>query len=834
MASSTLRTADHSSAIDPRPNVARGKSRWFPAHIGFLALGLVFSVSGRAAAEGTIAAAAGLPVLPPVTVIGTFDNPATGQSSIDREVIEALPAGNGSINEILALFPDVQLTEDWRSTAQAGEILPPRFSISGGKTYQNNFLLDGVSNQSLLDPAAGNSIVNDLPGHPQALFPDAGLIGKISIYDSNIPARYGGFTGGVVIAETRDPQAGLAGHLFYRTTRADWTRFHLDDNELPPDYDKQHGGLDLDLPLTADMGLLGSYRQLYSRIPLAYFGRSQAQTRRKEDLFLKYAWNLPAANLRLALLSTPYQAKNFIVNALDSAYTLSGGGTQVQMQYERFLPVGEWQLQASWQTSRSSREAPADMRAWAVTDHHFWGRLIDKDYSLQGGYGDIEKQQQSIGLRTSLALEPIHRGKLVHTPEIGLELETLRGTFERRNTTRIYTAPKLEPEVICGEDDYACSDEEQYFTTRIIYPQGAASARMQRAALYAEDELRLNRFSLRPGLRFSYDDFMENLDIAPRLAAQLDLFGRKQTLLIAGYNRYYGQTLLTYKLREAQIPETYEYRSTVRGFLAEWQRQADRGHDVNRYSRLDTPYSDEWTVGVEQALLGGRLALKYVRRDNKDEFARDYGPRQADGMRIYTLTNHGESRHRSARLGWEKAWPRDFLSINATWQETATSNEDYDEILEPEDLSARIWLDNRFIYRNDFPRQEYNRPWTVNLVYTGKFPCGFSFTNVTRYRSGYEKIVDTRTTRAVPAGEERLNPLTGEILPETVPVYTRKKLADGVVFDWVLVWQSPGEKRHLLLRLEVNNVFNTRLETGTQKEEYEVGRQFWAGAEWSF
>ncbi len=783
---------------------------------------------------GASPAAAELPVLPPVTVIGTFENPAAGPAQMRRKIMEKLPAGNGSLNEILRYFPDVQLAEEFRTGSQAGEILPPRLSIAGGKTYQNRFLLDGVGNESLLDPAAESYGINDIPGHPQALFLDAGLAERITLFDSNIPARFGGFTGGVVDIQTRDPGDSFAGKLFYRTTRADWTRFHRHPGEpAPADFDKQQGGLDLEIPLRPGIGVLGSYRYLSSRIPEQHVGAAAVQKRRKEDFFLKTTWELPAGLLRLALAATPYSAENFIANARNSDFTLQGGGSQAQLEYTHFLPWGEWQSQLFYQTNRNSRKAPADFRAWAITDRHPWGREVNKAYSLEGGYGDLEKEQESIGLRTSLRLEPLQGDGWRHAPEIGIEAETIRGTFDRREATHIYTGAIIEPAIACGTDAFACSDGEQYFTARVVYPQASETARMQRGALYLEDDLRLGRLSLRPGVRLSYDDFMENFDIAPRLAAIHDLFGDRRTLLIAGFNRYYGQTLLTYKLREALHPESYEYRTTAAGRLTPWEEQADLGHHVARFSRLDTPYSDEITCGLDQALLQGRLSLKYVRRDNRDEFARDYGPRQADGLRVSTLTNRGESRHESVRATWEREWRRHFLSVNATWQETTATNENYDDILDAGESAERVWYGDRILYKGELPRGEFNRPWTLNILYSGSFAHGFSFTNVARYRSGYRSLAATAQTRPVPGGEGRLNPLTGESIPESLVVWEKQDLGGAVLFDWALSWQSPGRK-NLLLRLEVENVFDHRLESGTAAHEYEIGRQFWAGAEWNF
>jgi outer membrane receptor protein involved in Fe transport len=38
----------------------------------------------------------------------------------------------------------------------------------------------------------------------------------------------------------------------------------------------------------------------------------------------------------------------------------------------------------------------------------------------------------------------------------------------------------------------------------------------------------------------------------------------------------------------------------------------------------------------------------------------------------------------------------------------------------------------------------------------------------------------------------------------------------------------------LLLSLEINNVFNKKVPVGGEDAEFEIGRQFWAGAEYLF
>ena len=105
--------------------------------------------------------------LEPVTVIGQAVDPLTVSNSLNRTTLKALPAQNGSLNEVLSVLPGIQYSEAHRTSDNAGEIIPPSLSISGGRFYENNFIIDGVSNNSLLDPSSSNiDSTKDTPGHP--------------------------------------------------------------------------------------------------------------------------------------------------------------------------------------------------------------------------------------------------------------------------------------------------------------------------------------------------------------------------------------------------------------------------------------------------------------------------------------------------------------------------------------------------------------------------------------------------------------------------------------------------------------------------------------------
>ncbi len=784
--------------------------------------------------------------LAPVTVIGhILDIGAAGRTTIGREVLEGFPRGNGSVNEVLDVLPDVQLRDPARSSLTGGEILPPDVSISGGRAYQNVFTIDGIGNNSLLDPTTRNPhSVGNVPGHPQEIFLDTSLVEEITLYDTNVPARFGGFTGGVVETTARGPRKRYGGNLFFRTTRDGWTEFHLDDADRydfdhsntasrQPRFEKQHAGISLDLPLTERLGLLPAYQLLHSRIPLAHLGGYRDQIRRLENYTLKATSDLsPDDLLDLTAVYSPYRSDHFIPNALGSDFRIEGSGLLSALRYYRFFPAGDLDLRAAYRQSENSRDAPRHFRSWAATDTKDWGRAAGSDYSQEGGWGDIEKTQRTWQFKGDVTLAPLLAGPAEHGIGLGWDMENTRGTYDRPLTTYDYRQARISPDIVCGEDQFACEEGEQFFTERKVYRKSSTEATITQVALYAEDRARFGNFQALPGLRLSYDDFMKNANLSPRLSLSYDLKGKGRTVITGGLNRYYGRTLLTYKLREAIAPPAAETRTSHQNRLTAWEPAPFQGTNVHRFSRLDTPRSDEATLGLDQSLMGGRLSLKYVYREGSDEFARQYGPLQPDGLRYYRLTNEGCSRHDSLRLSWERSWPGHSLALNAVWRQTRSTNTDLDEIINEEEGEARVWFGNEIVYLGQLPEENDER-WEGKLTYIARLPFGLTFTNFTKYTGSYRDVANTDEEKPVPEGERRIDPGTGEEIVESLAVYERVKRPDALTFDWKLAWQRELGPALLALNAEISNVFNSRIRI-EEGAGYRLGRQFWVGVECFF
>lgn len=808
----------------------------------------------------------GIYTLEQVTVVGQSSDQLTGSNVLDREQLEKLPAKNGSINEAIGILPGVQLPEQARTSIKGGEILPPNVSISGGAVYQNNFTIDGFSNNSLLDPMNNDpSGAQFVPGHPQAIFLPVSLLEELTVYRYNIPASYGSFTGGVVDASIQKPTSEFWGEVSYRTTRDSWTVFHIDqdisddfedpiDFSYQPRFKKQEASFSLNTPITQRINFLTAYSINHSEIPINNFNSSKNQIRRNENFLAKISLDIDnKTSLYGTLQYSPYQGDYFNGLAKNSDFTIEGGGWQASLTYELERDAGQFKIMGALKGSRNNRSAPNNLFGWlAYVDGDEsskpWGIDVGTSFrneiiSREGSVGSLESNQNSVEIKADFLSKPILSKDTNHTINAGINFEFIRGKLERaeeHNQYYLHKPPSLNENlyIVCGESDPACIYKEQFFLDRSHFPAGTTAVDMTLVDLYIDDTITWQNLELRPGLRISYDNYMSNTNTAPRLAASYDFFGNGNTILIGGWNRYYGKTLLTYKLREASPGVDTQQREVtcedgVNGTVctaSSWP-EYERPTTIYRYSQAETPYSDETVLGLDQNLMDGRLKITWVQRKGRDEFTRERTDQDSDGQRYYQLTNNGESEHDEYTVDWERQWENHYLAVNATYQETTQSNESYTD-----NFYGDLYLEDKVLYkgetilRADLPRLDFNRPWKANLIYSANLPMGVTFTNVTRFRSGYKGLGSYKLST-----EERgvYGVRTG---------YKNVHYPSAVTFDWKIDWELPipiGD--HFVATLEINNVFNKKVQIGNgdlfdsnDPKDYELGRQFWLGMTYKF
>lgn len=793
-----------------------------------------------------------------VTVTGKAEDPLTVGNSLDRSKLNSLPAQNGSLNEALSILPGIQFSEAHRSSDNAGEILPSSVSISGGRFYENNFLIDGISNNSLLDPSSSDiDSTSDTPGHPQKGFLHPSLIESINVQRANISARHGQFTGGVVEAETRDPADKFGGEIRVRHTRSEWTRLHRSyerredywhntDGTVQPDFRKFDSFVSLDLPINETMGILASYSQIYSEIPLYQVSipslevSQTAQERVLENYFLKFVAN-PSDETKWSLTWSyePYEAEYFRDEVVNSRYTLDNNTYSLSSKLERRLEHTDFEFDVSYSKSSNSRKAPTDSFNWLASPSKPWGYVTDADkpyqYSKEGGYGDLDKEQETKSIKLHVDVDPFKTEALWHKISFGLSYEDVDGQYTRSEDSTKYILAKASEDVICPAGSIDCISGDQYMWFKNVFPAENSIAGINFLDAYIEDEVTVDRLTIRPGVRVSRDDLQDNTNWAPRLSASYDLFGDGSTLFLAGANRYYGKTLLTYALKDKRPPAQIWWRFpptlNADNTPKDWIQRDTSTIVTTRLSDLETPYTDEMTIGFDQALFEGTLNITYINRDSDDELSTtvvDEIP-IADGLtyKFTEWTNGGSSEHQEVNVSWEREWRNHYLLANATWQKTETSNSDYDARADyPDDnddgSADPVWYADRLYDRDELPRPDYNREFSGTLTYVGRLPYGFTFTNVTRYRSGYTALVDSKEDHILPSGEE-------------IAIYEEKRLPESWTTDWRLEWEKTLYKdQTFITSLEINNLFNEKVETGSADEIYNLGRQFWLGMTYKF
>jgi len=777
-----------------------------------------------------------LPVMPTIHVEAVRITSTTGMTIIDKEIIENLPIRNGSVNEIIGIVPGVQYSEGSTSSFTGGEITPPVVSISGSRFYDNNYTIDGISNNNPLDPIFNRfKDASKLPSHPQIHFLNPEIIEQITVYDSNIPAKFGGFTGGQIDTQTINPTPNFWGKVHYRTTSDSWTKFHIDpidqddfnnsnDSDMQPTFKKHDFGLTLNTPLGFDTSLVTSYQQLYSKIPLQYLDGNKTQTRKYEVFLAKISHYLTNDfNISLTSLYSPTSSHYFSPEYKESEYTIDSINFSLAGRAEAEFNAGQVNLTLGYTKQETSRDALGNRFRWDPdTDSIGW--LSGKE----GGFGILETGQDQLNIKVDILFNLIKWHQTDHIFQLGGGITHSSQYYHRPETNYYYYGPIVNTLTICTPNDSSCIEGEQYFSKRTKYKQADVETTATDIAVFFQDSIIWKRLEVIPGIRISHDDITDNVNIAPRFAVSLDVFGNQSTTLFAGKNRYFSGTLLTHDLYQG-IQITNQIRDE---YNDDWSDKSvtflfDNGE-------VKTPYTDEITLGLIQKFLGGQLKVQYIEKKSKDEFARSSEAHNPDPD-IYTLNNFGRSEHESIQLKWHKSWKKHFLEINSTWQKTTTSHDDYFEKLDEDNIAETIWYEGEELYYYETPRKDFNRPVIANLIYTGKFPYNITFTNTTKYRGAYWRHWLARDS------DNKLIKKPSIINPEQPDpyVYEKVKSHSSVIFDWQFSWRIPKSSRqNIVLSLDVFNVFNRRAKIGYQSGNYgynyELGRQIWAGLEFNF
>lgn len=810
----------------------------------------------------------------PTIVVDSNKESSTNISTfkVNSKQIESSIQGNGDIGSAIKLNPNVKVQDKNKNREAITEITPSRIEINGAKFYQNSVLIDGISNDSLLDPLSEDKdAVLDVPGNENATFIDLDLIDSIEVLDSNIPAKYGNFTGGVINAKTKRADFTTKARIKYKTTNDKYVNFHLKPVKNQDDaidvmslnkmkFEKTFLNTYFSKAINDKSAFWVNYTYKEVTKPKLYFKDFRETKATNHNFLAKYSYFFDDDSIAdFSFLYAPYEEKLFRKEVKDSDYTNTGGGLSLKTNYEKNFDF--WNLKADFDISRnenSRKDSKKDYKAWIkqVPGNKNWGLQKSQGtiYSKEGGYGNIDKTEDNIKTSFDFESRPFLLGNLENKLNTGLQLSYAKSNYLRKENTYSYYAPKKSSGIDCNGYTDDC-DGEQYFTKRTIYQKEDVNVDIAKIALYLDDKITYKKFEFTPGLRVDYNSFLKNFDPAPRLNTSYDIFGNGNTQIFGGLNRYYGKSFLGFKLREARSPYRTEYRTSYRGELNSlrvnagainptvWNTSVDQGFDKYVYKDLDTPYSDEQVIGFKQKYKNNEFLIKYVKREDKNQFVEQRGEPKVftrpDGLLAYyrplSITNTGKSENSnlSIILKNQKGINLGFANLNYLFSTNIPikNKSNYKNYNFSDDSLDKqyAFLNGEKVKYNDFPDEEESKEFNLNLTFdemklnlfglNSKFTFSNNFKYYTKYKINHK--------------EDYVKVLKGtspniHIADKDGSVFSTKEYPAYWTLDSKVSMDFKLKGKHTFnTSFEVINVFDKKREQSIEENFYDIGRQFW-------
>jgi hypothetical protein len=771
---------------------------------------------------------------------------SSGTSVLDRQVIDSLSSGNGDITSLLKVLPGVQFDNNQLHTGRQGEIAPVDISINGAKYYENLYQLDGMSFNNDIDPASGDksSSITEVTSAAQGMAIDTSLLCKITVRDSNVAAEYGGFTGGVVSADTCAPTRKFSGEASIATTRSEWMEYKIAPeqaatyaNSTDPNYARNFEKWTYRLALqgkpTENLGLIGSFIRKTSTITLngnsAYqngLGGTPEQTRQTDNYFIKAFWKPTTDHdVDFSIQYAPTSDDRFISSIKNSHYTYEAGGLGLNggivSRFDHFT-LSQRLTSTEMQSSRDGDLST--YRTWRYSaDDKNWGTTT---LSNEGGYGDVEQRQSTQTYQAKVDWEAVSAWSFEHHLQAGFEFTQKESSYNRKTQYESYYTPasysgnclrsdgSVDP--YCSTADTSNGWAGQYLRSRVVYLAGKFTVRDDQRAIFLQDEIRKDRFTARLGLRYDNSALAPQASLAPRSAFFYDLFGDGNTRLEAGANRYYGRNFMAYYMTANRL----SLQSTVatRSSLTDWGALVmSSTANMYHFEDLKLPYDDEGMLAIKQRWAGMLWGVKYVDRQSRDQVVRVL---RSAGNYWFENTGSGEAQTFSITI--ESEHPFKFMGTTTSLMASAeqlksrTSHTDYY-------TSEQDFNDDDYVVYNgqltrtiDLPPDNYARPWTARLHLMTEIPAlGVSLGNFFRYRASYQKMVENGTR---------------DVNGTTYANYDRHTFKQAVTWDMRINWNLPTtgtQKPYIALSIDnVLNATNAIEDSGTYLV-YEKGRQFW-------
>lgn len=758
----------------------------------------------------------------------SYDPLDSGLSVIGETSIEMSGQGNIDTTELLNALPFVQMdNQRHEGSAQSEQdIRPSDFSISGGSYYENNVMIDGVSVNSMMDVTQSkyNESVDEVNGQTsQTLYVDPSLLQAVSVQDSNISAQYGGFTGGTVDYEIREPddQFGFTLSAGYQSDAMVSYLGSDSDGDPKPDFMKYRTSMSVDLPLSEKFKLLLSYSrsesQSYYQMAEQYNYDDYTNGDVSQNFLMKGIYevndNLTATGM---MMYSPYESEYTADDDFNSERLTYSSGFATYLQLVGYHHDYDWKGRLSYNQSDNSRDWDGDRYKWSG-ESQYGNSLCDSTYCYEGGFGDIEQLQEDITLKLSAS-----RDLDVGVLSFGSDFTYTRAYKSRQEDSWYYDQYVDDPNagIICEAGDDACL-QDSAFTRAIRYEAYEADVSVYQHTFWSEYERDFGPVNMRMGIRYEYDNFMNNHNFSPRVNGSWEIM--PDHFISFGANRYYASNMLAYAIKDATpATETYTRDLNGDGTLSEWELSSTNTSYDYSQGDLKTPHSDEITLAYTLPTpLDGSFRIKGVQRWNRDKFATDREYDENSDLE-YELSNNGKSDYQAISLEWSGRIEDHVFSANTAWSKTTTLGgaTDYLSETDTEDLeSTYLYYNGQVISEYDLydieEQQNYAAPFQAHLGWGTTWWHKRLITKASvNYRSEYTAIEDS--------GEDiEVDGQYYDIYAEDIiDAYTEVNL--NAMME---VYRTIDTKT--VVDLRISNLFNSNPYSGAST--YQRGRSFWLG-----
>ncbi len=747
---------------------------------------------------------------------------SAGESRYDAEDIARMPTGDGHLSDLLRLNTAVDFSRGANQSANSASLKPGEISIHGQPFYQNLFVLDGIDMSSDLDPANNEdvwstpSLVAPTGGSsPQGYFLDVDLLESVEVFDSNVPAAYGGFTGGVVSTRLKRYDGEDSVSLRYGEQRDEWESFHVDEadqedpssnyrGEYTPDYLRRNYGLSLQQGLGEVSGVTLNVSRRSSRFAQSYEDGDGVLNHidyqdRIDNLLGRFDTRLGEDRLGLSFRYTDRSHDGLTTSRYDDRFVKSHEAIGTTLHWDRDLAVGDFSLDLG--LDRMADTLDSDSNEFIMAEY----REGSGQPTQSGGFGDTEQAQTRLTLAPELRFDELALGETRHRFTVGAQLRHTRSFYERPEDVTYESYQCIEDAAegcVDQNGDGQSGREDAYLAQSFEYSAGEVELTYEDVGLHLEDRIEVGDWSFTPGLRADWNGYMENLDIAPRLKVEWDTFGDGRTRLVAGTNRYYGRNFLRYKLNDAI------------GSWRELNFYNDDGsllftrtyEDESGVSDLDTPYSDELMVGWIQEVGRFQTKLQFVNRENRDGILR---VEEDDGLIYYR--NEGRSSTDSLTLDiatarpWELGATVNHASLGISYRDTSRSSYQGSDGYDHEPETDPVYYQGELIDEDQLPAWDFNIPVDMRLQTVTQVPgWNLTWSNFLNLRQGGSVARDSF--------EDYQDPDTGR----NYDIYEDVDFDALVTVDTRLRWEPPIMSRARgFIQLEVQNLFDQSVDLST-------------------